>query len=261
MNAPGAVDSMDISAGRSTGGTIRMQSAASNGVPSRRLPVGVSGRVTAMLSGGIDSPVAAWQLMKRGCTVQFVHFHSYPLVDMSSIEKVVDLTQYLTKFQYGSVLHLVPLGEIQKQIIVSTPPSYRIILYRRFMVRITELLARRMGAKAIVTGESCGQVSSQTLENIAAVDQVAGIPILRPLIGTNKEEIINVAKDLGTFPVSIQPDQDCCTLFVPKHPVIRADAAMVAKLESTLPVDELVQQALGNVTIKKFSSPEPIAAG
>jgi len=217
------------------------------------LPVGSSGPVAVMLSGGIDSPVAAWNMMKRGCHAHFVHFHSYPLVDNSSMEKAAELAEMLTRYQYNSGLSLVPLAEIQKQIILTTPPSYRIILYRRFMVRITEVLAKRMGAKAIVTGESCGQVSSQTLENIAAVDQVAGMPILRPLIGANKEEIINVAKALGTFPVSIQPDQDCCTLFVPKHPVIRADAAMVAKLESTLSVDELVQQAVENTQVKNFS--------
>ena len=224
------------------------------------LPVGTSGPVAAMLSGGIDSPVAAWNMMKRGCHAHFVHFHSYPLVDDSSMEKAADLAQMLTRYQYHSGLSLVPLAEIQKQIIVSTPPAYRIILYRRFMVRITEILARRMGAKAIVTGESCGQVSSQTLENIVAVDQVAGIPILRPLIGSNKEEIINVARELGTFPVSIQPDQDCCTLFVPKHPVTRAEPEIVAKLESTLPVDELVQQAVDNTQVKNFSFADTLTA-
>lgn len=160
------------------------------------LPVGTSGLVTAMLSGGIDSPVAAWQLMKRGCEVQFVHFHSYPMVDMSSIEKVVDLTQHLTKFQYGSKLHLVPLGEIQKKIILSTPPAYRVIFYRRFMMRVTEELARRHNSMAILTGESCGQVASQTLENIAAVDAVVNMPVLRPLIGFNKDEIVDVARTL-----------------------------------------------------------------
>ena len=226
------------------------------------LPVGVSGLVTAMLSGGIDSPVAAWQLMKRGCTVQFVHFHSYPLVDMSSIEKVVDLTQYLTKFQYGSVLHLVPLGDIQKQIILSTPPAYRVIFYRRFMMRVTEEIARRRKSKAIVTGESCGQVASQTLENIASIDAVVNMPVLRPLIGFNKEEIIDVARALGTYTTSILPDQDCCSLFVPKHPETRSDLETVLKLESVLPVDDLVAMALENTEVREFSSPveEPLPA-
>ena len=137
------------------------------------LPVGVSGKVAVMLSGGIDSPVAAWQMMKRGCQAMFVHFHSYPLVDRTSMEKAVDLVEHLTRHQYQSNLFLAPLGEIQKQIILSCPPSYRVVLYRRFMVRITEVLARRNRAKAIITGESCGQVASQTLENIAVVDQCA----------------------------------------------------------------------------------------
>jgi thiamine biosynthesis protein ThiI len=195
-------------------------------------------------------------MMKRGCQVQFVHFHSYPLVDMSSMEKAADLAQHLTRHQYASSLFLVPLSEIQKRIIVSTPPSYRVILYRRFMVRITEALALRRGAKAIVTGESCGQVSSQTLDNIVVIDQSASIPILRPLIGFNKEEIVDVARAIGTFPISVLPDQDCCTLFVPKHPETRGDVETVCRLESALPVDDLVRQALDNTEVREFVSPE-----
>lgn len=219
------------------------------------LPVGVSGLVTAMLSGGIDSPVAAWQMMKRGCRVQFVHFHSYPLVDMSSIEKAVELTQFLTRFQYSSRLYLVPLGEIQKQIILSTPPAYRVVLYRRFMMRVTEGLARRREAKAIITGESCGQVASQTLDNMAAIDAVANMQVLRPLVGFNKEEIIKVAIALGTYPISILPDQDCCSLFVPRHPETHSKLETVSRLESLLPVDDLVQQALDSTEVRDFSSP------
>ena len=223
------------------------------------LPVGVSGPVAVMLSGGIDSPVATWQMMKRGCQAHLVHFHSYPLVDNSSMEKAAELAQFLTRFQYRSDLSLVPLAEIQKNIIVATPPAYRVILYRRFMVRITELLGQRMGAKAIVTGESCGQVSSQTLENIAVVNQISGVPILRPLIGMNKEEIVDIARKLGTYTISIQPDQDCCSLFVPKHPVTRGDLNTVLHLESLLPVEELVQQAVEQTKVQKFRWPEPLA--
>ena len=222
------------------------------------LPVGVSGSVMAMLSGGIDSPVAAWQMMKRGCQAHLVHFHSYPLVDNSSMEKAAELAQFLTRYQFQSSLSLVPLAEIQKQIIVSTPPAYRIILYRRFMVRIAEILSGQVGAKAMVTGESCGQVSSQTLENISVVNQVAGMPILRPLIGMNKEEIMDQARTLGTYPISIQPDQDCCSLFVPKHPVTRGDLKTVLHLESLLPVEELVQQALDQTRTQRFERPEPL---
>lgn len=223
------------------------------------LPVGVSGKVAVMLSGGIDSPVAAWQMMKRGCQAMFVHFHSYPLVDRTSIEKAVELTQHLTRHQYESNLFLAPLAEIQKKIILSAPPSYRVVLYRRFMVRITEALARRNRAQAIITGESCGQVASQTLENIAVVDQCAGMPMLRPLIGTNKEEIVDMATAMGTFPISIQPDQDCCTLFVPKHPETKADLDTVLRLEESLGVDELVQQAVENTERRHYASPEAAA--
>ena len=218
----------------------------------------MSGSVMAMLSGGIDSPVAAWQMMKRGCQAHLVHFHSYPLVDNSSMEKAAELAQFLTRYQFQSSLSLVPLAEIQKQIIVSTPPAYRIILYRRFMVRIAEILSGQVGAKAMVTGESCGQVSSQTLENISVVNQVAGMPILRPLIGMNKEEIMDQARTLGTYPISIQPDQDCCSLFVPKHPVTRGDLKTVLHLESLLPVEELVQQALDQTRTQRFERPEPL---
>ena len=230
------------------------------------LPVGVSGTVAAMLSGGIDSPVAAWQLMKRGCQAHLVHFHSYPLVDNSSMEKAEELAQFLARFQYRSNLSLVPLAEIQKRIIVSTPPPYRVILYRRSMIRITEKLCRKIGAKAIVTGESCGQVSSQTLDNIALVNQAVGAPILRPLIGMNKEEIVDVARGLGSYPISIQPDQDCCSLFVPKHPVTRGSLKTVLKLESLLPVEELEQQALEQTRQQTFEysaspSPAPVAVG
>ena len=220
------------------------------------LPVGVSGKVAVMLSGGIDSPVAAWQMMKRGCQAMFVHFHSYPLVDRTSMEKAGDLVQHLTRHQYRSSLFMVPLAEIQKKIILSSAPSYRVVLYRRFMVRITEALAKRHQAKAIVTGESCGQVASQTLDNIAVIDQAAGMPILRPLIGSNKEEIVNMARDIGTLTTSILPDQDCCTLFVPKHPETRANLDTVLRLEEALSVDELVRDSLENTERLHFASPE-----
>ena len=219
------------------------------------LPVGASGKVAVMLSGGIDSPVAAWHMMKRGCPAAFVHFHSYPLSDRSSIEKVGELAQHLTRHQRHSELYLAPLAEIQKRIIVETPPSYRVLLYRRFMLRIAETLARQIGAKAIITGESCGQVSSQTLENIAVVDHLAGMPVLRPLIGMNKEEIVGMARNIGTFPISIQPDQDCCSLFVPRRPETRARLATIERIEQGLPVDEMVAEALEGVIREQIDSP------
>ena len=219
------------------------------------LPVGTSGRVAVMLSGGIDSPVAAWHMMKRGCPATYVHFHSYPLVDRSSIEKASELVQHLACHQRQSELLLAPLAEIQKRIIVETPPSFRVLLYRRFMLRIAQKLARQAGAKAIITGESCGQVSSQTLENIAVVDDVAYMPVLRPLIGLNKEEIVGMARSIGTFPISIQTDQDCCSLFVPKHPETRARLSTVERLEQGLPVDEMVAEAVAGVTSERVPSP------
>ena len=221
------------------------------------LPVGSSGRVAVMLSGGIDSPVAAWHMMKRGCPTTYVHFHSYPLVDRSSIEKAGELVQHLARHQRQSELLLAPLAEIQKRIIVETPPSYRVLLYRRFMMRIAQTLAKQSRAKAIITGESCGQVSSQTLENIAVVDDIATMPVLRPLIGLNKEEIVGMARNIGTFPISIQPDQDCCSLFVPKHPETRARLTTVEKLERGLPVDEMVAEALAGVSSERVPSAYP----
>ena len=224
------------------------------------LPVGASGPVMVMLSGGIDSPVAAWQMMKRGCRAAFVHFHSYPLVDRTSIEKAGELAQHLTRHQEHSELLLAPLADIQQRIIVATPPAYRVLLYRRFMVRITEALARRRRAKAIVTGESCGQVSSQTLDNIAVVDAVAGMPLLRPLIGMNKEEIVAQAQRIGTFPISITPDQDCCSLFVPRHPETRARLETAERLERALPVDELVAQAVAHTQRQSYLAPYAVPA-
>ncbi len=220
------------------------------------MPVGVSGTTMALLSGGIDSPVAAWYMMKRGSTSKFVHFHSHPLVDTSSIEKAEELTQMLTRYQYNSELYLVPFSRLQQQIIVSVPPSYRVVLYRRFMVRIAEALARKHNATALVTGESLAQVASQTLENITVVNDVVRMPILRPLIGFNKNEIIDVAQEIGTYPVSILPDQDCCTLFVPKHPIIHGNIKTVEKLEALLPVEEMVASALEQVELREFSFPE-----
>lgn len=220
------------------------------------LPVGVSGKAMALLSGGIDSPVAAWQMMKRGATVEFVHFHSHPLVDTSSMEKAAELVELLTRHQYRSTLHLVPFGRIQQQIIVSVPPSYRVVMYRRFMMRIAETLARQRKAIALVTGESLAQVASQTLENMVVIDSAVNMPVLRPVVGFNKDEIIDLARRIDTFPISIQPDQDCCSLFVPRHPVTRANAGIVRKLEESLPMDEMVSKAISEIKTKRFRFPE-----
>ncbi|MCS7176056.1 MAG: tRNA 4-thiouridine(8) synthase ThiI [Candidatus Kapabacteria bacterium] len=219
------------------------------------LPVGVSGHVLALLSGGIDSPVAAWRMMLRGCSVDFVHFHSFPLVSRRSQEKVEALAEVLTRYQYRSRLFLVPIAEFQQHVVVLAPPSYRVILYRRFMLRLAQQIARRYRAQALVTGESLGQVSSQTLDNLATISAVAELPILRPLIGMSKQEIIAQARQLGTYELSIQPDEDCCSLFVPRHSVTRSDPATVADIETQLPLETLLQHALQETRVVEFSFP------
>jgi tRNA uracil 4-sulfurtransferase len=216
------------------------------------LPVGVSGMVACLLSGGIDSPVAAYRLLKRGCTVVFLHFHSYPILSRVSQEKVRDLVSLLTRYQFASKLLLIPFAPIQQQIVAEVAAPYRVVLYRRCMVRIAETLARLVDAKALVTGESVGQVASQTLENLAAIDEVASLPILRPLIGMDKQEIVTQAIALGTYDISIIPDQDCCTLFVPPHPVVRADTQLLTHIEAKLDMQGLIQQGINTVQVLDF---------
>jgi thiamine biosynthesis protein ThiI len=224
------------------------------------LPVGASGTVAALLSGGIDSPVAAWRLMKRGCRVVFVHFHGVPYLPDLSRPKARDLVARLTQWQYYSRLFLVPFGEIQREVVLSVPPPTRVVVYRRLMVRIAERLARHAGAPALVTGESLGQVASQTLANITRVDEVASMPILRPLIGMDKLEITAQAQRLGTFEISIEPDADCCTLFVPRHPATRMSAREVEAAEARLALDRLVQTGADAATAESFVFPSAAPA-
>jgi thiamine biosynthesis protein ThiI len=216
------------------------------------LPVGVSGMVAALLSGGIDSPVAAWRMMKRGCRVVFVHFHSVPYLPATSQAKARALVERLTEWQYHSRLFLVPFGEIQREIVLSTPPPVRVVVYRRMMLRIAETLARREGALALTTGESLGQVASQTLSNIARIEEAATLPVLRPLIGMDKLEITAEARRLQTFEISIEPDADCCTLFVPKHPATRTSDAEIAAAESRLPIAALVAAGADGAVLETF---------
>ena len=220
------------------------------------LPVGTTGRVVALLSGGIDSPVAAWRMMSRGCQVEFVHFQSFPYLDASSRDKAIALVRHLTPWQYRSRLHVVSFGDVQHQIVAACPPPLRVVLYRRFMVRIAQALAGRARAEALVTGESLGQVSSQTLSNMATIDAAASLPVLRPLVGNEKEEIIRLARELGTFDTSIEPDQDCCTLFVPRNPATHSTVAQAEEAEAALDVPALVDQALEHVERLDFSWPD-----
>jgi thiamine biosynthesis protein ThiI len=219
------------------------------------LPVGVSGRVACLLSGGIDSPVAAWRLMRRGCRVLFVHFHSYPILSRASQEKARELVRLLTQYQFRSRLFLVPFGEIQQQVVLSVAPPLRVVIYRRLMMRIAQAIARAHRAGALVTGEVVGQVASQTLENLAAINEVVTLPVLRPLIGTDKEEITAESQRLGTYPISIIPDQDCCTLFTPKHPATRARRGDVLRAEEALPIDDIVERAVAAAVVEYFQFP------
>ena len=222
------------------------------------LPVGVSGTVVALLSGGIDSPVAAWRMMKRGCRVVFVHFHAVPYLPDTSIRKARELVGVLTAWQYGSRLFLVPFGEIQRQVVLTVPGPYRVVVYRRLMLRIAEALAERAGAGALVTGDSLGQVASQTLENLGRTSEVARLPVLRPLIGMDKLEISGQAEAIGTYEISIEPDADCCTLFVPRHVETRVRPEEIAAAEARLDVAALVEAGVSGAAEEHCSFP-PLA--
>ena len=219
------------------------------------LPPGVSGRVVALRSGGIDSPVAAYRLMRRGAEVVLVHFHPFPLLSGASREKAKALAERLARFQHRLRLHLVPFSEVQRHIIVEAPTAYRVVLYRRYMLRIAEAIAREEGALALCTGDSLGQVASQTLENLHAVNQAATLPVFRPLIGWDKEEIVAEAQRIGTYATSILPDEECCTLFAPKHPVTRARLEVVLETEARLPTEELLALALKEREVLTYTWP------
>ncbi len=208
------------------------------------LPVSTSGKVAVLISGGIDSPVAAYKIMKRGCRPLFVHFHSHPHTSLDAQIKVMELVEHLCRHQPSSRLYMVPFASAQRSIVAFTPARTRVILYRRMMVRIANRIAARDNAKALVTGDSVGQVASQTLDNIRVVSAVSRLPILRPLIGDDKEEIIAVARRIGTFEVSIGSDDDCCSMFVPKHPETSAKLEQVEQAEAPLAIEELVSAAL-----------------
>ena len=224
------------------------------------LPTGTAGRVACLLSGGIDSPVAAHRMMKRGCAVTFVHFHSYPILSRASQEKARELVRLLTTWQQHSRLYLVAFGDIQQQVVLSVPGPMRVIVYRRLMLRIAERIARLRRAQALVTGDVVGQVASQTLENLAVIGSVATLPLFRPLIGMDKDEIMDEARAIGSYPISIVPDQDCCTLFTPRNPMTRARLADIEAAEQSLPIEELVQRAVGEAVVEDFAFPPSVTA-
>ncbi len=221
------------------------------------LPGGTGGRGLCLLSGGIDSPVAAYLMMKRGMHLDFVHFHSVPRTDPASIEKVEEIAGIMARFQGPARLALVPLLEIQEAVVARCPEKLRVLLYRRFMLRLAERFAGRFRSRALITGESLGQVASQTVENLAAVEAVAGRPVLRPLIGLDKQEIISLARRAGTYDISILPHFDCCSFLVPEHPETRAAAADLDAAEAVLDVGGLVTSALHRAEIRRITEPAP----
>ncbi|MEQ1758442.1 MAG: tRNA uracil 4-sulfurtransferase ThiI [Vicinamibacterales bacterium] len=219
------------------------------------LPTGTAGRVACLLSGGIDSPVAAHRMMKRGCSVTFIHFHSYPILSRASQDKARELVRLLTTWQHRSRLYLVGFGDIQQQVLLSIPAPLRVVVYRRMMLRIAERIARARRAQALITGDAVGQVASQTLENLAVVGAVATLPLFRPLIGMDKDEIMAEAQRIGSYPISILPDQDCCTLFTPRNPVTRAKLELVERAEDALPIADFVESAVLGAVVEDFQFP------
>ena len=219
------------------------------------LPTGTGGRVACLLSGGFDSPVAAHRMMRRGCSVLLIHFHAYPILSRASIEKVHEIAALLTRHQLQSRLMLVPFGELQQQVVLAVRPELRVVIYRRLMLRIAEQLGRTWRARALVTGDVIGQVASQTLENMTTIAEATTLEVLRPLVGMDKDEISAEAAAIGTFPISIIPDQDCCTLFTPRHPATRVRLEDAAEAERALPIDEMVRTACATAAVEDFRYP------
>lgn len=216
------------------------------------LPCGSQGKVLSLMSGGIDSPVASWMIARRGGENVWVHFHSFPLVSRKSIEKVEDLAKKFLDYQPKLEVYFVSFGDIQKRIKTGVPAKYRVLLYRRMMLKISEKIANRDGYEALITGESLGQVSSQTLPNMYITENIVKIPVLRPLIATDKQEITSMARKIGSFDISIRPHEDCCTLFVPKHSTAMGRIELVKKFEKQLQLSKLISDAVKNIEYVVF---------
>lgn len=220
------------------------------------LPLGTNGKGMLLLSGGIDSPVAGWMMAKRGMSIEAIHFHSYPYTSQRAQEKVEDLARQISIYCGDFKLHIVNLLPVQEEIIKTCPEEETTILVRRFMMKIAEKVGEQTGAKTLITGESLGQVASQTTESIVCTDQSVTMPVLRPLIAMDKVDIMDVAKKIGTYETSILPYEDCCTVFLPKHPVTRPKLESILHSEEKLNVDKLVAEAMKNVQIKNITSVE-----
>ena len=211
------------------------------------LPVGVNGRAVSLLSGGIDSPVASWMIAKRGVALEMVHFFSYPYTSNEAKEKVIHLTRLLTPWCGRLTVHVVPFTAIQEELRRSVPQELFTLVMRRFMMRISQRVAQRCGAKALVTGECLGQVASQTMEAMAVTGAVVELPILRPVVGMDKEDIVRIARKIGTFETSILPYEDCCTVFTPRHPRLRPTLEELEAAEQGLDIEGMVQAAVDGI--------------
>ena len=214
------------------------------------LPLGTNGRAMSLLSGGIDSPVASWMVAKRGMELECIHFHSYPFTSEKSQEKVRDLAQILAKYCGRVRLHKVNMLEIQKSIGLNCKDEEMTIISRRFMMRIAERVAESRHCDALVTGESIGQVASQTIQGLTCTNASVKMPVFRPLIAMDKTEIIEVAQKIGTFETSILPEEDCCTVFSPKKPVTKPKLDRIEKSENKLDVEKLIQDAIDNIEVE-----------
>ena len=211
------------------------------------LPVGMGGRAVSLLSGGIDSPVASWMMAKRGVALEMVHFFSYPYTSPEAKDKVLELARLLTPWCGRLTVHVVPFTEIQEELRRSCPEPLFTLLMRRFMMRIAQRVAKRIGAHGLVTGESLGQVASQTMDAMAVTGSVVDLPVFRPVVGLDKEEIIRIARKIGTFETSILPYEDCCTVFTPRHPTTHPVESELAEAEAKLDVEGLIQKAVDGI--------------
>ena len=220
----------------------------------RGLPVGCSGKGLLLLSGGLDSPVAGYRMIRRGMTVECVYFHSYPYTSEEAQKKVEKLAEIVSG--YGIRLHLntIPFTQVQMQIKKKSPENYTTLMLRMCMMKVATMLAKRIGADCLITGESLGQVASQTVENMAVTESACGLPLLRPLVGLDKEEIIATAREIGTYETSILPYEDCCVLFSPKHPVLRAPLDEAQEIFKSLEVDSLIEEAFNNRELMRFEA-------
>jgi thiamine biosynthesis protein ThiI len=213
------------------------------------LPLGCNGRAVLLLSGGIDSPVAGYMMMKRGVEIEPVYFHSFPFTSDRAREKVIDLCKVLAEYSGRMRLHVVNFTDVLKALGEKGPDELLTILMRRMMVRISQEIAVRVGAKALITGESVGQVASQTMEALIATNEVAKMPVFRPVIGFDKVEIMDLAKKIGTYDISIEPYADCCTVFVPEHPKTRPELEGVHEAEEKFDIEELTKTGLRDVEV------------